>query len=370
MAFALLLPFVARGERVDVLGVSLSSRACSAAWNMLAKGTLGVVAAILLSATTGRATLLAGLERLRLPSRLVAILAFMLRYVEVVPDELRRMRIARESRGYTARSVRQLGGRRGRRPAHCSSASYERGERVHLAMLARGYTGAMPAARRRRGAAASLGAAAPAGRRRGRARDRRTAGGERRAVSGRAGGRSGLVLRLPGRLPGAVRRRLRGRPRRAGRAARAERRRQDHARPAPQRHPAPAGPGAVRGRRAAGRPASTCRRCGGGSASSSRTRTTSCSCRRCARTSPSARRTSGCAAPSSTSGCDGRWTQVGMQDARRPGAAPPQLRPAPAGRGGDGAGDGARGAGAGRAVAATWTRRAGASWPRSCSGWT
>jgi cobalt/nickel transport system permease protein len=143
IVFALLLPFVATGPRVDVLGLELSESGVLGAWNILAKGTLGVVAAILLSATTGPRDLLAGLERLRLPSTLVAILSFMVRYMSVVSDDLHRMRIARESRGYT-------GGRAGHLKAVAGGVgalfvrSFERGERVHLAMQSRGYAGRMP----------------------------------------------------------------------------------------------------------------------------------------------------------------------------------------------------------------------------------
>ena len=143
VVFALVLPFVATGPQVEVLGVSLSQSGVLGSWNVLAKGTLGVVAAIVLSATTGPRALLAGLERLRLPSTLVAILSFMVRYLSVVSDDLHRMRIARESRGYR-------GGRAGHLKAIAGGVgalfvrSFERGERVHLAMQSRGYTGRMP----------------------------------------------------------------------------------------------------------------------------------------------------------------------------------------------------------------------------------
>jgi cobalt/nickel transport system permease protein len=143
IVFALLLPFVATGPQIEVLGLSVSESGVFGAWNVLAKGTLGVVAAIVLSATTAPRELLAGLERLRLPSTLIAILSFMVRYLSVVSDDLHRMRIARESRGYT-------GGRAGHLKAVAAGVgalfvrSFERGERVHLAMQARGYTGRMP----------------------------------------------------------------------------------------------------------------------------------------------------------------------------------------------------------------------------------
>ncbi|MEV0265040.1 cobalt ECF transporter T component CbiQ [Streptomyces sp. NPDC050617] len=143
VGFAVLMPFVAQGARVDVLGLSLSESGLWGAWNVLAKGTLGVAASVLLAATTELRALLLGLQRLRLPPLLVQIASFMIRYGDVITDELRRMRVARESRGWTARGVRHWGVL-GKTAGALFIRSYERGERVHLAMVSRGYAGAMP----------------------------------------------------------------------------------------------------------------------------------------------------------------------------------------------------------------------------------
>ncbi|HET9501071.1 MAG TPA: cobalt ECF transporter T component CbiQ [Marmoricola sp.] len=143
VVFALLMPFVASGPRVELLGVTVSEAGLLAAWALLAKGTLGVLASLLFAATTDPRDLLAGLQRLRVPDQLVQIMGFMVRYLDVVGDDLRRMRIARESRGFRGRGVHSW-------PVLARSSgalfirSYERGERVHLAMLSRGYTGRMP----------------------------------------------------------------------------------------------------------------------------------------------------------------------------------------------------------------------------------
>ena len=59
--FAVFLPFVGQGERVDVLGLSLSVAGLWAMWNILIKGTIGVGAAIILAATTSVASFLRGL---------------------------------------------------------------------------------------------------------------------------------------------------------------------------------------------------------------------------------------------------------------------------------------------------------------------
>ena len=154
VAFAVLLPFVSHGEETSILGVTVSESGLLDAWNLLAKATLGVVASILLAATTEPRTLLLGIERLRMPQLMVQIMQFMFRYADVIGSEMHRMKIARESRAFQARDVRQL-----RVLSQSAGAlfirSYERGERVHLAMLSRGYDGSMPRIHEVRAGAAS-----------------------------------------------------------------------------------------------------------------------------------------------------------------------------------------------------------------------
>ncbi|MER6214648.1 cobalt ECF transporter T component CbiQ [Streptomyces sp. NPDC001272] len=141
--FAVLMPFVSQGERVDVLGMSLSVSGLWGAWNVLAKGTLGVAASVLLASTTELRALLLGLQRLKLPPLLVQIASFMIRYGDVITDELRRMSIARRSRGFEARGI-QHWGVLAKTAGALFIRSYERGERVYLAMVSRGYAGSMP----------------------------------------------------------------------------------------------------------------------------------------------------------------------------------------------------------------------------------
>ncbi|MFC8076639.1 cobalt ECF transporter T component CbiQ [Streptomyces sp. NPDC057307] len=143
VAFAVLMPFVVPGDQVQFRGVSLSVPGLWGAWNVLAKGTLGVAASVLLASTTELRALLLGLQRLKLPPMLVQIASFMIRYGDVITDELRRMSIARRSRGFEARGVRHWGVL-GKSAGALFIRSYERGERVHLAMMSRGYTGTMP----------------------------------------------------------------------------------------------------------------------------------------------------------------------------------------------------------------------------------
>jgi cobalt/nickel transport system permease protein len=143
LAFALFLPFVGQGPQVEVAGMALSVDGLWGAWNIVAKGTLGVAATVIMAATTPVPEILHGLERLRLPRVITAITGFMVRYLDLTVEEARRMSIARLSRGHDPRWIWQA-------RAVATSAgtlfirSFERGERVHLAMVSRGYDGALP----------------------------------------------------------------------------------------------------------------------------------------------------------------------------------------------------------------------------------
>ena len=141
--FAVLMPFVGTGERFELGPLNLYRDGLLAGVSIVAKGTLGVLSAVILSTTTTAREILRGLERLRLPTIMVQIASFMLRYVNVISDEMERMKIARESRGFDATGVKHW------KVIATSAAalfirSYERGERVHLAMLSRGFDGELP----------------------------------------------------------------------------------------------------------------------------------------------------------------------------------------------------------------------------------
>jgi cobalt/nickel transport system permease protein len=143
VAFALTLPLVGQGPRVEVAGVALRVDGLWAAWNILAKATLGLGATVVLATTTELPALLRGLERLRVPGALTTVASFMLRYLDVLDGELARMRVARVSRAHDPRwlwQARALAATAGT----LFIRAYERGERVYLAMVSRGWDGAMP----------------------------------------------------------------------------------------------------------------------------------------------------------------------------------------------------------------------------------
>src|SRR5690606_16601745 len=103
----------------------------------------GAGTTIVLVATTEVSAILRGMRALRVPVVFVSIAGFMIRYLELIAGEMGRMRQAMEARGHDPRWLWQV------RPIATASGAlfvraYERGERVHSAMVARGYTGEMP----------------------------------------------------------------------------------------------------------------------------------------------------------------------------------------------------------------------------------
>ncbi len=98
------------------------------------------MSSLTLAATTEPSDVLAGLRRLRMPELVVQIMSFMIRYLDVVTADLGRMMVAMRSRGVEPRSPRSWPAL-GRTLGALFIRSYERGERVHLAMLSRGYDG-------------------------------------------------------------------------------------------------------------------------------------------------------------------------------------------------------------------------------------
>jgi len=108
--------------------------------SILIKNSLALLIMLVLAATTPFHKLLAALRKLGVPPVLVATLQFMDRYRHVLTDELERMSTARRARtfdrgGSLAWSL--LTGSVG----ILFLRTFERAERVHGAMVARGWTG-------------------------------------------------------------------------------------------------------------------------------------------------------------------------------------------------------------------------------------
>jgi cobalt/nickel transport system permease protein len=142
VAIAVFLPFFRHSGSVvwSVGPFEVTEGGLLALWNAGAKALLGVTSVALLTFTTTFSELVEGFERLRMPSVLVLTLSFMHRYGSLFLEEARRMQRAMASRNFQARwlgNVPTIGHMLG----SLFLRSYNRGERVYVAMVSRGYEG-------------------------------------------------------------------------------------------------------------------------------------------------------------------------------------------------------------------------------------
>lgn len=142
---AVFIPFFREGEvagsyNIWLWQLSVTYNGLQVFWNILAKAWLSILSLILLTSTTRFSQLLKGMEKLRLPGVMTMILSFMYRYIFVLIDEVMRMKQARDSRNFGGRRLWQLR-TIGNMIGTLFIRSYERGERVYAAMMARGFNG-------------------------------------------------------------------------------------------------------------------------------------------------------------------------------------------------------------------------------------
>jgi cobalt/nickel transport system permease protein len=123
--------------------VPLAISGLTLAGAIAAKATLAVLATAVLAASTTSAEIVAGLGRLKLPAVLTGIAALAIRYLQLALEDVYNARRARIARGDDPRwlwqaraTIRGVGG--------LAARSLARGERVHSAMLARGFDGRLP----------------------------------------------------------------------------------------------------------------------------------------------------------------------------------------------------------------------------------
>ena len=140
------VPFARSGGPEHAVGpLSVSEAGVGVFAAAVAKAVVGTLSAVLLAATTTVAAALEALRRLRAPAVLVAIAGVTWRYLFVLAAEMGRMRTALAARGHRPRHLLQTG-TTGRLATALFLRSHARGERVAVAMAARGWTGAPAAA--------------------------------------------------------------------------------------------------------------------------------------------------------------------------------------------------------------------------------
>jgi cobalt/nickel transport system permease protein len=145
MPFALMLglfnPVFDPVPRMELLGLSVSGGWLSLA-SILIRAALTVAAALILVACIGIHRLCAALDHMGVPRVLTTQLLFMHRYILVLAGELGRMNLARELRSQSSKAMplSVYGALLG----HLLLRTLERAQRIHQAMLSRGFDGHLP----------------------------------------------------------------------------------------------------------------------------------------------------------------------------------------------------------------------------------
>jgi len=139
-------PLIDTRPMTEIAGIAISGGWISFT-SILLRFALTVSAALALVATTSFPRICQGLDALKVPRVFVVQMLFLYRYLFVLIEEALRLRRARD--------LRRFGRRRGLRPRVAASLlsvlflrTYERAERVYLAMCARGFDGHVRLARR------------------------------------------------------------------------------------------------------------------------------------------------------------------------------------------------------------------------------
>lgn len=145
----LFFPFITPGEPIFTIHVAFIRLTATGA-GMQKSLFLGLrvlnamLAVSLLVLTTPLTQLLHGFKHLRVPGIMVSLVAFTLRYFQVLGEEVSRMQFAMRARNF--RSGNSFTNRRtmktlGLLVGNLFIRSFERGERIYFAMLSRGYQG-------------------------------------------------------------------------------------------------------------------------------------------------------------------------------------------------------------------------------------
>ncbi len=137
-----LLPFAIDGTVISsILGFSISLEGVLLATRLIVKLVICHFLICLMLSTTPFTALLRALIRIGIPSVIVEIMLFTLRYLAVLFEEIERMILAQQSRGLTIASFASWSSykRCGELLGVLLIRSYERSGRIYQAMLARGY---------------------------------------------------------------------------------------------------------------------------------------------------------------------------------------------------------------------------------------
>ncbi len=137
------VPFVPRetgavSYSLGIADLSITRAGVLLVFNVLCKSILSIIFLTLLISSTPFRDLTAGLRELKVPSFIADTLSFMYHYLFILMDEAQRVTLALDARLYGNRWIWQAPAI-GHMIGSIFVRSFERGERIFLAMKARGY---------------------------------------------------------------------------------------------------------------------------------------------------------------------------------------------------------------------------------------
>jgi cobalt/nickel transport system permease protein len=141
-SFALVKAFTTSGSPIASCWIlNLTSEGVDAAALLFFRAFISVYAIVLLTSTTRFPTLLAALEKLKVPTLITSMISFTYRYIFVFTDEAERLERAKASKCIQGAQYKQRLSASAKTIGLVFIKAYERGERIYRSMLARGFDG-------------------------------------------------------------------------------------------------------------------------------------------------------------------------------------------------------------------------------------
>jgi cobalt/nickel transport system permease protein len=142
---AIFIPFFKGGEVAGsynflTLNLTISYKGILIFQNILIKSWLSVLSLTILTSTTKFSSLLKALETLKVPRVIILIASFFYRYIFLLIDQIMKIKNARDSRSFKKNPVYQFK-IIGYMIGELFIRTYERAERIYLAMVSRGFSG-------------------------------------------------------------------------------------------------------------------------------------------------------------------------------------------------------------------------------------
>ncbi|MCL5985258.1 MAG: cobalt ECF transporter T component CbiQ [Actinobacteria bacterium] len=145
LLIAIFLPFLKAGNviysfNIYSLKASVTDAGLIALWNSFIKSLLSITSMIILTSTTSFPEIMHGMQKLRIPKIIVMLISFMYRYIFVLVNEVQALQSSWHSRYFGKRFLRQIS-TMGTILGFLFIRTYEKSERIFLAMSSRGYEG-------------------------------------------------------------------------------------------------------------------------------------------------------------------------------------------------------------------------------------